>query len=191
MKLIRYDTAVYNVRYNMISELECSISITRQDDEALFVARCDEQGYTVQAREIEIYWDLILKTPADVWVRGPRQSADGKRFNKRRYSYRFSDFDHRNLPTDLVEMVDEISGRGAPVCHIYSYQPTPPEEAHMQIIYHAGTGTYFELDDDVMFIHTGDLPEDMVNDLREGHEPDLTGQGFPLKDILAPVWVAN
>lgn len=191
MKLIRYSTAVYNVRYDTISEWECSISITRQDNEALFVARCDEQGYTVQAREITIHRDPILRTPASAWVQGPRQSADGKSFNKRRYSYRFSDFDHLSLPTDLVEMVDEISGRGAPVGHIYPYQPIPPEEAHMQIIYHAGTGTYFQLDDDVMFIHTGDLPEDVVNDLKEGHEPDLTGHGFPLKDILAPVWVAN
>lgn len=190
MKLIHHGTAVYNAHYD-ISDEECVVEITRHDNEALFVARSDRTGYTVQAREVTVHWDPHLKTRPVVFVAGPSQSADGKKFNKRWYSYHFDDFDHLNLPTDLVEMVEEISGRGAPVEHTIAYQPIPPEEAHMQIIYHAGTGTYFQLDDDVMFIHTGDLPEDMVNDLKEGHEPDLTGHGFPLKDILAPVWVAN
>jgi hypothetical protein len=60
-----------------------------------------------------------------------------------------------------------------------------------QIIYHAGTGTHFQLDDDVMFIHTGDLPRDVLDELNEGHEVDLDGFGERLRDILPAVWTAN
>lgn len=60
-----------------------------------------------------------------------------------------------------------------------------------QIIYHAGTGTYFQLDDDSYLIHTGDLPRDVLDELNEGHEVDFDGFGERLRDILPAVWTAN
>ena len=61
----------------------------------------------------------------------------------------------------------------------------------MQLIYHSGTGTYFQLDDSTYLIHTGDLPRDVLDELNEGHEVDFDGFGERLRDILPAVWTAN
>lgn len=52
------------------------------------------------------------------------------------------------------------------------------------IVYHAGTGTYFGLDDQVYLIHVRSLPVNLQDDLEHGDEPDLYGYGVRLGDVV-------
>jgi hypothetical protein len=52
------------------------------------------------------------------------------------------------------------------------------------IVYHAGTGTYFGLDDQVFLINVRNLPVNLQDDLEHGDEPDLYGYGLRLSDCL-------
>jgi len=60
-----------------------------------------------------------------------------------------------------------------------------------QIIYHAGTGTYFGLDDDVYIIHTHDVPEGLLDDLFTGGLPEIEEYGVELKILLPDTRTAN
>ena len=60
-----------------------------------------------------------------------------------------------------------------------------------QIIYHAGTGTFFGLDDETYIIHTGDLPEGVLDDLYQGTYPEVEHYGVELKILLPEVWTVN
>jgi len=60
-----------------------------------------------------------------------------------------------------------------------------------QIIYHAGTGTFFGLDDDTYIIHTHDVPDHVLEDLYSGGLPEIEQYGVDLKLLLPNTWTAN
>jgi len=56
------------------------------------------------------------------------------------------------------------------------------------IIYHKGTGTYFNADDDVFLINTDDLDQRQLDELRDGND-DLFGDIVDTT-VATPFWEA-
>lgn len=56
------------------------------------------------------------------------------------------------------------------------------------IIYHKGTGTYFDADDDVCLINTDDLDQYQLDELRDGND-DILGDVADTS-VSTPFWDA-